>query len=79
MRPRSDLELHSRAVLSVGVMYRSSGPSTGSNLVGRRIQKNVLGLSNATYLIDKQINLLIILQKYDEYLRMLSLSLSLSR
>ena len=41
VRPRSDpaLELHSRAASSVGVMYRSSGPNTGSNSGGGRIQK----------------------------------------
>ena len=39
--PRSvpALELHSRAESSVGVMYRSSGPNTGSNPGGGRILK----------------------------------------
>ena len=39
--PRSDpaLELHSRAASSVGVMYRSSGPNTGSNPGEGRILK----------------------------------------
>ena len=35
----SALELHSRAALSVGVMYHSSGPNIGSNPRGGRIQK----------------------------------------
>ena len=41
LQPRSEptLELHSRAVSSVGVMYRSSGPNTKSNSGGRRILK----------------------------------------
>ena len=39
IRPRSEpgLELHSRAASSVGVMYRSSDPNTGSNHGGGRI------------------------------------------
>ena len=42
VRPRSEpaLELHNRAPSSVGVMYRSSGPNTGRNPGGERIQKN---------------------------------------
>ena len=41
-RPRSEpaLELHSRAASSVGIMYHSSGPNTGSNTGGGWIQKN---------------------------------------
>ena len=41
LRPRSEptLELHSRAASSVGVMYRSSVPNTGSNSGGGRIKK----------------------------------------
>ena len=35
-----DLELISRAVSSVGVMYRSSGPNTGSNPGGEWILNN---------------------------------------
>ena len=40
-RPRSEpaLELHSRAVSIVGVVYRSSGPNTGSNFGGGLILK----------------------------------------
>ena len=43
-RPRSEpaLELHSRVTSSVGVMYCSSGPSTGSNPKGGRILKKTL-------------------------------------
>ena len=43
LRPRSEpaLELHRRAVSSVGVMYRYSGPNTGSSSGGGRIQKKV--------------------------------------
>ena len=39
IRSRSEhaLELHSRAVSSVGVLYRSSGPNTGRNPGGGRI------------------------------------------
>ena len=33
------LELHSRAASSVGVVYCSSGPNTGSNTRGGRILK----------------------------------------
>ena len=42
VRPRSELALeqHSRAVSSVSVKYRSSGPNTGSNLGGGWIKKN---------------------------------------
>ena len=39
-RSEPALELHSRAVSSVGVRYRSSGPNTGSNSGGGQIQKN---------------------------------------
>ena len=43
-QPRSEpaLELHSRAVSNVGVMYRSSGPNIGSNFGGGRILKKML-------------------------------------
>ena len=37
------LELLSRAASSEGVMYRSSGPNTGSNPRGGRIQKKRKG------------------------------------
>ena len=42
-RPRSApaLELHSRAESSVGVMYRSSSPNTGSNPGGGWILKKI--------------------------------------
>ena len=42
--PRSEpaLELHSRVASSVGIMYHSSGPNTGSNFVGWRTQKNTI-------------------------------------
>ena len=41
VRPISEpaLELYSRATSGVGVMYRSSGPNTGSNSRGGRILK----------------------------------------
>ena len=49
VRPRSapNLELLSRAVSSVGVMYRSSGPNTGSNPGGGRILKKVTKRRNS--------------------------------
>ena len=45
VQPRSEpaLELHSRAASSVGVMYRSSNPNTGSNSGGGWIQKKRSG------------------------------------
>ena len=41
IQPRSEpaLELHSRAASSVGPMYRSSSPNTGSSSGGRRTLK----------------------------------------
>ena len=47
VQPRSApaLELLSRAVSSVGVMYRSSGPDTGSNPGEGRILKKLLVIS----------------------------------
>ena len=44
VRPRSEpaLELHCRAMSSVGVMYCSSGPNTGNNPGGGRIIKKGL-------------------------------------
>ena len=43
VRPRSvpAVELHSRAESSVGIMYRSRGPNTGSNPGERQIQKKL--------------------------------------
>ena len=43
LRPRLEpaLELHSRTASSVGIMYRYSGPNTGSSSRGGRIQKKV--------------------------------------
>ena len=55
-RPRSEpaLELYSRATTSVGIMYRSSGPNTGSNSEGGWIQKKKVQSSNTLDLIISQ-------------------------
>ena len=59
------LELISRAASSVGVMYRSHGPNTGSNPGGGQIQKRspdrgfikLLALNNCYYiLLEKALN-----------------------
>ena len=52
VRPRSTptLELLSRAMSSVGVMYRSSGPNTGSNPGGGQIQKKIYYTRHLWYL-----------------------------
>ena len=48
LRPRSEpvLKLHSRAASSAGVIYRSSGPNTGSNSRGGWIVKKLCRIEN---------------------------------
>ena len=47
------LELYSRAASSVGVMFCSSGPNTGSNSGGGWIQKKVILVEQTISLIHK--------------------------